>query len=332
MMYVYKLSSFTENDKLNFKMMDEKLSKVFEEKLSDRKEYLDMMAQIRGNNDNLYQKMAQAGETRTGALFVDKDNAKAHHQKEQKSPDHHQNNQKEVQTNLKRTKSQKGSRKGKGVNIQNKCDNHVTPEKDSVQQDEEVIALKWAYKTLKEDIKRRKEKHKKTRKIDLKKMQKMQAYLVFKQDLEERSKPLAEEKCWNVTDTAQEKKDSEENSKTTPADKKKHLKNLANANSIVQFMMNSTNAVDNNEDEDEEPILEAPDEKIDEDEPKKEEQKEVQKVIHMNEDQGDDTQKIIDRIMPKNNTKGTKNEKDNTHQESKGKAVNLGTSSGNECI
>ena len=77
--------------------MDEKLSKVFEEKLSDRKEYLEMMAQIRGNNDNLYQKMAQAGETRTGALFADKDNAKAHHQKEQKSPDHHHNNQKDVQ-------------------------------------------------------------------------------------------------------------------------------------------------------------------------------------------------------------------------------------------
>ena len=42
--------------------------------------------------------------------------------------------------------------------------------------------------------------------------------------------------------------------------------------------MNSTNAVENNEDEDEEPVLEAPDEKIDEDEPKKEDQKETESV------------------------------------------------------
>ena len=78
-------------------------------------------------------------------------------------------------------------------NNANKCDNsNLTQEKDFVREDEEVVALSWAYKTLKEDIKRRKDKLKKNRKIDLKKMQKMQAYLAFKQDLEERSKPDVE--------------------------------------------------------------------------------------------------------------------------------------------
>ena len=88
--------SLIEDDKSNFKAMEEKLSKVFEEKLSDRRDYLEMIAQIRGKSDNLYEKMVQAGETRVDALYVDKENPNSKHQKEQKSPDH-QNNKKDVQ-------------------------------------------------------------------------------------------------------------------------------------------------------------------------------------------------------------------------------------------
>ena len=297
--------------------MEEKLSKVFEEKLSDRRDYLEMIAQIRGKSDNLYEKMVQAGETRVDALYVDKENPNSKHQKERKSPDH-QNNQKDVQTNFRRTKSQRGSKKGgqKGANNVNKCDNNLTQEKDFVREDEEVVALSWAYKTLKEDIKRRKDKLKKSRKIDLKKMQKMQAYLAFKQDLEERSKPEVEPKCWNVTDNAHDNKDLEEDKnakegdlKESVAEKKKRMKNIATANSIVSFMMGSANPVENTElqegeNEEEEPINDQADEKVEnnEDETKIEEEnkeKQSQKVIHMNENQGDDAQKIIDRIMPK---------------------------------
>ena len=327
--------------------MEEKLSKVFEEKLSDRRDYLEMIAQIRGKSDNLYEKMVQAGETRVDALYVDKENPNSKHQKERKSPDH-QNNQKDVQTNFRRTKSQRGSKKGgqKGANNVNKCDNNLTQEKDFVREDEEVVALSWAYKTLKEDIKRRKDKQKKSKKIDLKKMQKMQAYLAFKQDLEERSKPEVEPKCWNVTDNTPENKDLEEEKKVkegdlkeSVAEKKKRMKNIATANSIVSFMLGSANPVENTElpevvkEEGEEPINDQAHEKVEnnEDATTIEEQndhKQSQKVIHMNENQGDDAQKIIDRIMPKRDIKGLKNEKLKINQVAKQKEENLGVSNG----
>ena len=328
--------------------MEEKLSKVFEEKLSDRREYLEMIAQIRGKSDNLYEKMVQAGETRVDALYVDKENPNSKHQKDQKSPDH-KNNQKDVQTNFRRTKSQRGSKKGgqKGANNVNKCDNsNLTQEKDFVREDEEVVALSWAYKTLKEDIKRRKDKLKKSRKIDLKKMQKMQAYLEFKQDLEERSRPEVEPKCWNVTDTGLENKDLEEEKndkeghlKESVAEKKKRMKNIATANSIVSFMLGSANQVENTDlqegenVEEEDLINDQADEKVEnnQDETKIEEeneQKQSQKVIHMNENQGDDAQKIIDRIMPKRDIKGLKNEKWKTNQVTKQKEENLRQSNG----
>ena len=318
--------------------MEEKLSKVFEEKLSDRRDYLDMIVQIRGNKDDLYKKMEKIGEKRADALFVDKDNTTAQPPKDQKSPDHPHQTPKDVQQNLRRTKSQKGSRKGghnKGGNHPNKMNgdnSNVTQEKDYVQQDDEVVALTWAYKTLNADIKRRREKHKKSKKIDLKKMQKMQAYLRFKMDLEERSKPEVETNCWNVTD-AQQNNDNNESS--TPTEKKNHIRNITQASSIISFMQNAANTKENGLVEGE--LAEEPlDENIDDVNPNgqqpKEKEKKGDQVIHMKEDQGDDAQKIIDKIMPKRVSESDYKEAGNTKEGShvpKVKLGELGPSSGN---
>ena len=316
--------------------MEEKLSKVFEEKLSDRRDYLDMIVQMRGNKDELYKKMEKMGEKRADALFVDKDNTASQQPKDQKSPEHQ--TPKDVQPILRRTKSQKGSRKGghnKGGNYPNKMNgdnSNVAQEKDYVQQDDEVVALTWAYKVLNEDIKRRKDKHKKSKKIDLKKMQKMQAYLRFKSDLEERSKPEVETNCWNVTDAQQ---NNENNESSIPAEKKNHIKNVSQASSIINFMQNAANAKENGvvEGEPAEELLDKNDEDVDPNgqQPKEKEKREGQ-VIHMKEDQGDDAQKIIDKIMPKrvseSDYKGVGNTKEGS-QVPKQKSGDLGPSSGN---
>ena len=325
--------------------MEDKINSVFEEKLSDRRDYLEMINQIRGNKDDLYKKMEKVGEKRKDALFAgETGDTTTQHPKDQKSPDHHQKPSKDFQPNLKRTQSKKGSRKGgnnKGGTHPNKTNgdnSNVTQEKDFVQQDEEVVALTWAFKTLKEDIKRRKEKHKKSKKIDLKKMQKMQAYLRFKEDLEERSKPDVEVNCWNVTENQQNNENNEDNSSSTKAEKKNHIKNITQASSIVKFLQNSVNPTNDDQGEGE-PAEKPLDENINgvelKDQQPKEKEKQENKVIHMKEDQGDDAQKIIDKIMPKrvseSDYKEEKNDKDGT-KGPKEKSGALGPGSGNNLL
>ena len=164
----------------------EELTKVFEEKLTDRKEYLDLIAQTRGNNDDLYKKMVQTGEKRGDAFFQSDDNPKL-----PKPPD----NVRDIQP-LRRTKSNRNRRNSnfRGNNNPRSHENDMLNDnKTELDQDEEVVALTWAYKVLKSELQRRYEVRDKNKIVSRSSTKKMEAYLRFKQDLEMRTAGLEDE-------------------------------------------------------------------------------------------------------------------------------------------
>ena len=58
-----------ENEKDNEGYVEGKLAQTLEEKVQERREFRTIIEQFRYTNTELYQKMAQAGETRNSALF-----------------------------------------------------------------------------------------------------------------------------------------------------------------------------------------------------------------------------------------------------------------------
>ena len=58
-----------ENEKDNEGYVEGKLAQTLEEKVQERREFRTIIEQFRYTNTDLYQKMAQAGETRNSALF-----------------------------------------------------------------------------------------------------------------------------------------------------------------------------------------------------------------------------------------------------------------------
>jgi len=248
---------------------------VFEEKLSDRRDYLDLIAQTKGNNDDLYKKMVQTGEKRGDAFFKTEDN---------------QNNLKEHDTTrdiqpLRRTKSNRNRKNSHKTNTNSKI--HENDILNEIEHDEEMVALTWAYKILKTELHRRYEIRDKNKLVSNNSRKKMQAYLRFKEELKMRTRDPEDEE------------DGEGKYKDV-------IKNVTSANSIVNFMKSSINSADKpkeNEDlppnEEESGVLnnqESSNIKVNE----KKDFTTAQTFVAA-KDQIDDAQKIIDKVMPKNN-------------------------------
>ena len=286
---------------------------MFEEKIRDRQDYLDLFAQTRGNDDDLYKKIVDAGESKLDALFSnEKENTSKSPNKEDKSPENHT---KDMQQPLRRTNSKRGKRNSKKNNFNQKT---VTIDNNKPQEveDEELVALTWAYNVLKDELMRR-NKIREGNKIEtVHAKQKMQAYLAFKKDLEERSSMTPADYFMkiNYSNYKKLKSDSEK------ADKKPHkssksinAKNVVTASSIVNFLQRGTNP-EKKQSSEEKDVSKTPEQSDlkTEDTQQKAEVKEKDNCIKeeppkritktkvpVQKNQLENAQKIIDRVMPK---------------------------------
>ena len=277
---------------------------MLEEKLTDRREYLDLIAQTKGNNDDLYKKMVQTGETRGDAFFTSDDNPK--NGKVPKPP----NNTKDIQP-LRRTKFNRTRKNSHKSNNNSKTHDNDTlnDNKIEIEQDEEMVAVTWAYKILKTELHRRYEVRGKKKLPSLNSTKKLAAYLRFKQELEVRTgNQNHDDDILDTIRNMENEGDTSDNSKNSSIEKvgQKNvvIKNMASANSIVNFMKGSNTSVERPTDKEDLPsneqeacVLnnkESNDVKLNE----KTDFTTSQTFVN-SKNQIDDAQKIIDKVMPK---------------------------------
>ena len=156
--------------------MKEKLTRAVEERLKERHEYLSLIEAIKALNFSLYEKMVAAEEKRAGALFSSSTSTKTH--KRNQFPNEKQCNEpkpssnsntgqpvivKELNigsnTNSFRSKtkalSKKRSLKKPSANSNKSQCISSKEESNTLEVDEEEIALKWAQSILAKEFDRR---------------------------------------------------------------------------------------------------------------------------------------------------------------------------------
>ena len=155
--------------------MEDNLNKHIEEKLAERREYLDLIEETKEINYGLYLKMVQADEQRHGALF---------HEEKKISEPQILKEVKVEKTNqpLRRAKSTRSRRNPKKTIKSSEQPNCVatTDNKDEVVQDGEEVAMTWAYTILINEFYRRNEIRDKMKKLKKTTNEKLEALWKFR--------------------------------------------------------------------------------------------------------------------------------------------------------
>ena len=252
--------------------------------------------------------MVQAGEQRVDALYLNENSPKPTKDSSKHQEAGPKNNSKETQPQ-RRNKSQKGRRNAQKANTNSKS-NVPDPNNESRQMfenDEEVVALTWAYNTLKEELHRRHIVRQKSKQETAHAKQKMKAYLAFKKDLELRSAMDPEEYlnlCQNGALQQDDDGNDSENSDSACTKANKETKKVVTANSVINYLQNLIKPEENS------PPVENNASKNEQlGDPKMDAQSDTKNVkdtqIHYykekskGKDQKGDAQKIIDKVMPK---------------------------------
>ena len=252
--------------------------------------------------------MVQAGEQRVDALYLNENSTKPTNDSSKHQEAGSRNNSKDTQPQ-RRNKSQKGRRNAPKANTNSKS-NVPDPNNDSRQMfenDEEVVALTWAYNTLKEELHRRNAVRQKSKQETAHAKQKMKAYLAFKKDLELRSAMDPEEYlnlCQNGALQQDDDGNDSENSDSACTKANKETKKVVTANSVINYLQNLTKPKENSapDDNNESKNEQSKDPKMNP-QPDTKDVKETQihyyKEKSKDKDQKGDAQKIIDKVMPK---------------------------------
>ena len=252
--------------------------------------------------------MVQAGEQRVDALYLNENSTKPTKDSSKHQEAGPKNNSRETQPQ-RRNKSQKGRRNAQKANTNSKS-NVPDPNNESKQMfenDEEVVALTWAYNTLKEELHRRNIVRQKSKQETAHAKQKMKAYLAFKRDLELRS-AMDPEEYLNLCQNGALQQDGDGNDSETSdsacTKANKETKKVVTANSVVNYLQSlikpgeNSPPVENNASKNEQ----LGDPKMDP-QPDTKNVKDTQihycKEKSKGKDQKGDAKKIIDKVMPK---------------------------------